>query len=101
MSSLPKSCHLNQGVETLYNCSVFCQFKMSLDARFEHVLPCRKTTQQFLRDVSPILASSQLLSQKFVIRAFAANNTLVRFALTLSTSEIYVVKECIFCNRRF
>ena len=35
---------------------------------FEHVLPCRKTSRQFLREVFPTMVTCQLLRQKYVIR---------------------------------
>ena len=83
--------HIPARLETLYTCSV-CQFAVctaalsvcvpirSISQRiFEHVLPCRKTTQPSLREVFPTLVVFQLLQQTYVIQTF--------LCITLSTSQ--------------
>ena len=63
---------------------------------FEHVLPCRRTTQTF-----PILVIFQVLQQntwfKHLIVLF--NNCVIWFAVTLSASKVNVIKKwCRFLN---
>ena len=47
-------------------CHFVCQFTIFLNAFFEHVLPCRRTTQQFLPENFSILIIFQLLQQKIL-----------------------------------
>ena len=56
-SSFLKLWSSKQGVETLYNCSVFFHLPVHNISRrtLEHVLPCRRTTRPFSREVSHIL----------------------------------------------
>ena len=96
-SSFLKLWTSKQEVETLYNCSVLFirQHTIYFNALFVHDLPYRRTTRQFLREVSPTKAIFQLLQQRFVIRTFLYSSITVSFAFafTLSASQIYVVKK--------
>ena len=88
-------CHLNQGVETIYNCTVFassqCLSTHVLSMSFRVAGP----RNSFCVEFSTSLVSLQLQSQKFVIRAFLPiYSRLVAF--TLNASETCVVKECFF-----
>ena len=72
-SSFLKLWSSKHGVETLYKymLSVFCVPAHNIFPRKpSHVLPYRMTTRQFLREVSPTLATVSLLQQTFVIRTF-------------------------------
>ena len=55
-SSCLKWLSSKQGCETLQSCFLFfvCQFAVSFNAFFEHVLPCRRTTILFVREVFAI-----------------------------------------------
>ena len=65
-SSLLKWWSSKQGFETLHSCSVFCLPARSIIPRiFEHVLPCRKTTQPSLREALSTLVIFQLSQQRF------------------------------------
>ena len=57
---------------------------------FEHVLPCRRTTPQFAREVFPISVIFLLLQQKYLIQKHllkSFNYCFIQFAFTLSTSQ--------------
>ena len=68
-SSFLKLWSSKQGLETCIIALQFCLPIRNVSQNIsEHVLPCRRTTQLFLRGVSPILVIFQLLQQKYVIR---------------------------------
>ena len=71
---VPISCngeHPSKDLRLCVTALSFCSPSRNIFHRiFEHVLPCRKTTQPSLSEVIPTLLIVQLLQQKFVIRTF-------------------------------
>ena len=54
-----------------WSCSTFlCAIRSIAQRIFEHVLPCRRTTPRFVREVFAIPVISLLLQQKYVVRTF-------------------------------
>ena len=76
-------------------CTFICQVTRSSNALFRVTFPCRRTTRQFFREVSPALAFFSCSSRNswFEHVPLVVNNILVGFAFTLSTSQVHVVKK--------
>ena len=92
-----------QGVETLYNCSVFLfgssqYLSTHIFARPYHIV-C--PTRPCVPVVSSTLVFFSCCQQKLVIRTFlcGGQQDLVRFAFTLSACQVYVVKKRCWLNR--
>ena len=75
----------------------FCLPARNLSQRiFEHVLPCRRISQPSLREAFPTLVIFLLLQQKFrdsKMSLLCIGNNFVRFAFTLSKSQVYMIKK--------
>ena len=86
-----------QRLETLWSCSTFLFANSQyLSTHFWACPPCRKSTLLFFREAFPTPIIFQLLQQKYVIRTFFCilpHISFIRFALTVSTSQIYVVNK--------
>ena len=79
-----------QGLDFEQLLGFFCLPVRSISQRmFEHLLPCCRTTQPSLCEGFPHPGNFLLLQQKYVL----LNNYFVRFASTLSTSQIHMVKK--------
>ena len=87
-----------QVVETVFTCSVFLFASHNTSPRtFSRVLPCRRTTRLFLREVFPTLVTNFSVAVTEFRDSNSSlcwsTNSFVRFTFTLSASQIHMVEK--------